>query len=348
MSVPNPFADPGRPIGWGLIGTGGICGQMAWALSHVADARLVAVGSRDLPRAQAFVDTHRERHPHTVAHGSYEALLADPAVDVVYIGTPHPDHVRSMRLALAAGKAVLCEKPFTLNRDEAVEAVALARAKGVFLMEAMWTRFLPAIVEAKRRVVSGDIGEPLSVLADFGFEADLPATHRVFDPALGGGGLLDLGIYPLSLAAFMLGPVASATAAGQRGPTGVDVHLAFQLVHVGGGVSQGLCSLRATTPRTAVILGSAGRIEIEPPFHGTSAMRVIKAGAGYDVEPLIERLDLPSRGGNGFVYQVEEVQRCLRAGLRESAVMPLDESVTLVGWMDEMRRQVGVKYPGEA
>jgi predicted dehydrogenase len=323
---------------------------MAHALSHVPDARLAAVGSRHLARSQAFADAQRAQHPHAPvrAHGSYAALVADPAVDVVYVGTPNPDHAPSVRLALAAGKAVLCEKPFTLNRAEAEGVVALARERGLFLMEAMWTRCLPAIAEAKRLVDAGAIGEPLSVLADFGFAAPFPATHRVFDPALGGGALLDLGIYPLSLAAFLLGPVQAVQAMAQRGATGVDVHLAFQLKHAGDRVSQGLCSLRATTGCGATVLGTTGRIEIEPQFHAAQALRVWRDAAGGASAPqVVERLERPARG-DGFVPQVEEVQRCLRAGLRESPVMPLDESVALMGWMDEMRRQVGVSYPGEA
>lgn len=336
-----------RPLGWGLIGTGGICGQMADALSHVGDARLVAVGSRDMSRAQAFLDERRLAHPRARAHGDYAALVQDPEVDVVYIGTPNPDHVQSMRLAIAAGKAVLCEKPFTLNRHEAEEAVALARERGTFLMEAMWTRLLPAVVEAKRLVDSGAIGRPLSVLADFGFAAhELPATHRVFDPALGGGALLDIGIYPLSFAAFVLGPLAEVQVAGDRGPTGVDVHLAFQARHAGGGISQGLCSLLATTAQGAKILGTKGRIELEPPFYGAQTLRLVTNGEGFGGVAGDETITRPYRG-NGFVPQVEEVHRCLRAGLRESPAMPLDESVTLVGWMDEMRRRVGVRYPGE-
>jgi predicted dehydrogenase len=337
-------------IGWGLLGTGGICGRMAFALSQVADARLVAVGSRQLERSQAFAHAQRGHLPHgpVRAHGSYAALVEDPAVDVVYVGTPHPDHAPSVRLALEAGKAVLCEKPFTLNRPQALGLVALARERGLFLMEAMWTRCLPAIVEAKRLVDSGAIGEPLSVIADFGFAARLPDTHRVFDPALGGGALLDLGIYPLSLSACLLGPVEAVQAMAQRGATGVDVHLAFQARHARDRVSQGLCSLRATTGCGATVLGTTGRIEIEPQFHAAQALRVWRDAAGGASAPqVVERLERPARG-DGFVPQVEEVQRCLRAGLRESPVMPLDESVALMGWMDEMRRQVGVSYPGEA
>jgi len=334
-----------RPrIGWGLIGTGGICDQLAQALAHVPDARLVAVGSRELPRAQAFAQARLATHGPVRAHGSYQALVDDPAVDVLYIGTPHTDHAPSMALALAAGKAVLCEKPFTVNRREAEAAVALARRHEAFLMEAMWMRYVPVMVALKRLVDDGEIGEPVSVNADFGFSAcGLAPTHRALDLALAGGGLLDVGIYPLNLAAFVLGPIVAAQAWAELGPTGVDVHTVFNLRHASGRLSQGLCSLRATTACRATVLGTAGRIEVEPPFYAAQALRLVR---GTRDDSPVERLEHPWRG-NGYVAQVEEVQRCLRAGLAESPAMPLDESVALVGWMDEMRRQIGLSYPCE-
>ena len=339
-----------RPrIGWGLIGAGGISDQLARALSHVPEARLVAVGSRDAAKAQAFIARPREhetiREP-VRAHGSYRRLVDDPDVDVVYIGTPHPDHVDSMRLALAAGKAVLCEKPFTLNRREAEEAVALARKHDVFLMEAMWMRYVPAMVELKRLVASGAIGEPMAVSADFGFSAaGLPATHRALAPALGGGGLLDIGIYPLNFAAFVLGDIVAAQADAQLGATGVDVHTVFNLRHAGHRFSQGMCSLRATTACHATVLGTDGRIDVAPPFYAAQQLRIARGTRPWEETP-VEVVDLPWRG-NRYVAQVEEVHRCLRAGLAESPAMTLDETVALVGWMDTMRAQFGLRYPGE-
>ncbi len=339
-----------RPrIGWGLIGAGGISDQLARALSYVPEARLVAVGSRDAAKAQAFIDLprgHEAPAGPVRAHGSYRALVDDPEVDVVYIGTPHPDHIDSMTLALAAGKAVLCEKPFTLNRREAEAAVALAHRHDVFLMEAMWMRYVPAMVELKRLVAAGAIGELVSVSADFGFSAaSLPPTHRALDPALAGGGLLDIGIYPLNLAAFVLGDIVGVQADAQLGPTGVDVHTVFNLRHAGGQRSQGMCSLRATTGGLATVLGTDGRIDITPPFYAAQQLRLARGTRPWDETP-IETIDKPWRGTR-YVAQVEEVHRCLRAGLAESPVMPLDETVALVGWMDTMRAQFGLRYPGE-
>jgi predicted dehydrogenase len=332
-----------RSIGWGLLGTGAICKAMAQALALVPGARLAAVGSREPGRAQAFIVEQGppRQHDQPRAHGSYQALVDDPEVDVVYIGTPHPDHAASAALALHAGKAVLCEKPFTLNGGQAEGLVALARGRGLFLMEAMWTRFVPAIAEVRRLIDEGAIGEPLSLQADFGFACDdLPATHRVFAPALGGGGLLDVGIYPLSLAAFLLGEIEAVQAQAQLGHTGVDVHTAFMLRHARGGFSQGLCSLRCTTPWRALVLGSAGRIEIEPPFFHAERFTLARHG-----EPAITH-ELPHTG-NGYAHQIEEVNRCLRAGLHESRVMPLDESLQLMRLLDAMRAQIGLRYPGE-
>ena len=346
----QPLTPTHRPrIGWGLLGTGGICDQHVRALSYVPEARLVAVGSRDAAKARAFVETDRggesPREP-VRAHGSYQALVDDPDVDVVYIGTPHPDHAPSMALALAAGKAVLCEKPFTVNRREAEAAVALARRHHVFLMEAMWMRYVPAMVELQRLVASGAIGELVSTSADFGFSADgLPADHRALNPKLAGGGLLDVGIYPLNFAAFVLGPIAKVQAAAELGPTGVDLHTVFNLRHTSGRLSQGMCSLRTTTACAATVMGTAGRIEITPPFYAAQQLRVYRGSMPPEEAP-VEVIDKPWRG-NRYVGQVEEVHRCLRAGLAESPSMTLAESVALVGWMDTMRAQFGLRYPGE-
>ncbi|MED5618511.1 Gfo/Idh/MocA family protein [Ideonella sp. BN130291] len=328
-------------IGWGLLGTGGICSAMAQALAHVPGARLAAVGSRGLERAQAFATAHAGAHADVAVHGSYQALVDDPAVQVVYVGTPHPDHAASALLALRAGKAVLCEKPFTLNAAQAQAVVAEARARRLFLMEAMWTRFVPAVAEVARLVRSGAIGEPLSVQADFGFDASAFAPgHRVLDPQLGGGALLDVGIYPLALASFLMGPISAVQAQAQLAPTGVDVHTTFSLQHRSGALSQGLCSLRSTTPWRALVLGSAGRIELHTPFFHAERFLLVRHGDAQQEHHL-------PHTGNGYAHQVEEVQRCLRAGLTESPVMPLDETLALMGWMDEMRAQIGLRYPGE-
>ena len=328
-------------IGWGLLGTGTICGLMAQALAVAPGARLAAVGSRDPARARTFADAQAPQHAGVRVHGSYADLIEDPQVDVVYVGTPHTDHADSALRALRAGKAVLCEKPFTVNRAQAEPVVALAHSRRLFLMEAMWTRFVPAVAEVRRLVQAGALGEPLSVQADFGFDTrGIPPQHRLLDPALAGGALLDVGIYPLSLASFLMGQVEAVQAQAQIGPTGVDVHTTFSLRHRGGALSQGLCSLRSTTPWRAMVLGSDGRIELQAPFFHAERFLLARHG-----EAPVEH-HLPHTG-NGYAHQVEEVQRCLRAGLTESPVMPLDETLALMGCMDAMRVQMGLRYPGE-
>jgi len=277
---------------------------------------------------------------------SKKEILEDPDVHVVYVHSKSYAMADLTIEALEAGKAVLCEKPFTLNRREAEAAVALARRHDVFLMEAMWMRFVPAMVELKRLVAEGAIGEPVSVSADFGFASTgLPASHRVLAPALGGGGLLDIGIYPLNFAAFVLGEITGVQADAALGPTGVDVHTVFNLRHAGGRLSQGMCSLRSTTGCHATVLGTDGRIVVSPPFYAAQQLQLARGTRPWEETP-VEVIDRPWRGSR-YVAQVEEVHRCLRAGLSESPVMTLDETVALVGWMDTMRAQFGLRYPGE-
>src|SRR5688572_13142856 len=208
-------------VRWGILSTGKIARAFAEALKDTGSAVLAGVGSRTLGSAQAFAAEFGG-----TPYGSYEALAAAPDIDAIYIGTPHTLHAANAMLALEGGKAVLCEKPFTINRREAAQVVALARQRKLFLMEAMWTRFLPAFDEARRILDSGEIGQPRQVVADFGFFASVAPEHRLVNPELGGGALLDLGIYPLSAAAWMLGPVESVTAQAVMSH-GVDAQTAF-------------------------------------------------------------------------------------------------------------------------
>jgi predicted dehydrogenase len=325
-----------KVIRWGILGTGKIAKAMAEGLRDTAGAELVAVASRTLDSAESFGAAYGIPR----RHASYQALADDPEVDVIYIATPHPMHHANAIMCLNAGKALLVEKSFTVNRREAEEVVALARAKKLFVMEAMWSRFMPAIVEAKRIVDSGEIGTPSHVSADFGFAADVGPEHRAFNPELGGGSLLDLGIYPLSLSAFFLGPVASVQAVGELGATGVDVQAAFSLTHESGAVASCASSLRAHTPCELTISGDKGFVRLNTRFHFTESLTVQLAGGGK------RELHIP-RTGNGYPHEAAEVVRCLRAGLLESPVMPLDESVALMGILDTMRAQIGVRYSAD-
>ncbi|QJE00284.1 Gfo/Idh/MocA family oxidoreductase [Massilia forsythiae] len=322
-------------VRWGILGTGRIARDFANALKDVPDAVLAGVGSRSLDSARSFTDEFGG-----AAYGSYEALVAAGDIDLVYVGTPHPAHAGNVRLALEAGKGVLCEKPFTLNRREAEPLVALARDKKLFLMEAMWTRFMPALAEVRRIVASGEIGAVSQLSADFGFTSDAGPEHRLFDPALGGGALLDIGIYPLSIAAALLGPVESVLAQAAIGPTGVDEQTTFLLRHRGGGLSTCACSLRARTPGELTLSGALGHVRMNGMFHRARNVTVTTAAGARTVEtPYL---------GNGYVHEVIEAQRCWREGLVESPGMPHDETLALMGVMDAIRRQVGVQYAADA
>jgi predicted dehydrogenase len=324
-------------IRWGILGTGKIAKAMAHGLRDTPGAELVAVASRTQAGAARFGAEFGVPR----CHDSYQALADDPDVDVVYIATPHPMHHENAVMCLNGGKALLVEKAFTVNRREAEQIAALAREKQLFVMEAMWSRFLPAILEAKRLLDSGVIGVPASLSADFGFAAVVGPEHRLFNPDLGGGSLLDLGIYPLSLAAYFLGPVAGVEAVGELAGTSVDMQASFVLRHASGALSSCASSLRAHTPNELTISGSKGFLRLNQRFYCTESLTIgLNDGSRRE-------LSAP-RIGNGYAHEALEVNRCLRAGLLESPLMPLAESVALMGWLDTMREQIGVRYAADA
>ncbi|MDP9109037.1 MAG: Gfo/Idh/MocA family oxidoreductase [Pseudomonadota bacterium] len=326
-----------QSIGWGILGTGNIARQFATGLRDITDAHLQAVGSRDARSAQKFGDDFGAKR----WHGSNAALAADDRVDVIYVATPHVFHAEHARLCLEAGKSVLCEKPFTMNAAEARALIDLARQRGRFLMEAMWTRFLPAMVAARRIATSGELGHLTHAHAAFGFASTFGSTHRLHDAALGGGALLDVGIYPLSFAASMLGPIHAATGYAQFSAGGVDDQTAFITQHADGGLGSGFCSVRSSTPLTASVCGTTARIEIDAPFYKPERLRVI------DNRGSTRELHLPHLG-NGYAHQAIEVARCLRAGELESAIMPLDETFALMQSLDQIRHQIGLRYPSDS
>jgi predicted dehydrogenase len=249
-------------------------------------------------------------------------------------------HYENVRMALEAGKGVLCEKAFTVNRRQAAELVLLARARNLFLMEAMWTRFLPALAEVRRIIESGEIGAVRQVNADLGFKADVGPEHRLFNPALGGGALLDLGIYPLSIAVALLGPVDAVLARADLGPTGVDEQTALVLRHAGGGMSVCSCSLRARLPSELTIAGELGHVRMNTMFHRAQTVTVVRADG-------VARTVPTPYLGNGYVHEIVEAQRCWRAGLIESPGMTHADTLALMGVMDEARRQIGVGYTAD-
>ena len=325
-----------KVIRWGILGTGKIAQAMATALRDVPGAQLVAVASRNAQGAESFGAQFDVPH----RHASYQALADDAGVDIVYIATPHTLHAENALMCLAAGKHVLCEKPFTMHAREAQAVVNLAREKNLFLMEAMWSRFLPAVQEARRLITEGAIGSVQQLQADIGFVASFPPEHRLLNPALGGGALLDIGIYPLSMAAFFLGPVTQVQTLAEMGPTGVDEQAVFSLLHEGGGSSSCACSMRALTPTELTITGTTGRIRLPGRFYKPDHLIV---------EPMHgeRRVVAAPYLGNGYTHEAMEAMRCIRAGLLESPLMPHAETLDLMAVLDTMRAQVGLVYDAD-
>jgi predicted dehydrogenase len=325
------------PIRWGFVGTGLIAGLLADDLRLMPDAALLAVGSR----SQASADEFGERFDVPHRHASYDDLVNDADVDVVYVATPHPGHYDVAMSAIAAGKAVLVEKPFTLNAKEAQSLIEAARSRGVFLMEAMWARFLPHMVRVRELLAAGALGDVRVVIADHNQWFARDPHHRLFDPALGGGALLDLGVYPVSLASMVFGSPTRVTAVSDPAFTGVDATTSAILRYDDGAHAVVTTSLEVAGPNRAVIVGTDARIEIEGVFYTPRPFRLIARDG-----TVLERFDAPV-DGRGMGGEAAEVMRCMRGGLQESDVMPLDETLAIMATLDEIRRQIGLVYPGE-
>ncbi|MDQ1428357.1 MAG: hypothetical protein QOK39_1833 [Acidimicrobiaceae bacterium] len=317
-----------EPLRWGILGSGGIAQAFAADLALTASGTVVAVGSRHLETADSFADRYGIPH----RHASYEALVSDPDVEVVYVATPHPWHHANALQAMHVGKPALVEKAFTMNAAEARDLVATARARRLFLMEAMWTRFLPGVVEIRRLIGTGVLGDIVTVIADHGkwFPAD--ASSRLFAPDLGGGALLDLGVYPVSFASMVLGTPNSILAMVEPAFTGVDGQTSMVLGHPSGAHAVVTCTSAANGPTRAAIVGSEARIEIDHNFYRPTPFTLITR------EGTATRFD-PPHEGLGLHYEADEVARCLREGLLESPVMPLDESVSIMATMDTVLAQ---------
>ena len=319
---------------WGILATGKIAHSFATDLALVPDAELVAVGSRRLEAAQAFADEHGGR-----AHGSYEELVADPDVDVVYVATPHSMHLDNTRLAFEAGKHVLCEKPVTLNLAQAEEMVRLAAEHDRFLMEAMWTACHPVIRSIVDGVRAGRFGTPRQVYAELGFRVDQGPEHRLLDPALGASALLDMGIYPLTFCHLVLGEAESLTASAVLSESGIDLDVAMTGRYAGGALGLMAASMTSWSSRAAAVATDEGRLEVPDQFHHPT----YAVWTPVDGEPERIEGDVPIIG-QGYGNEIAEVGRCLAEGLRESPWVPHDQTLTLMGQMDDVRRQVGVHY----
>ncbi|WP_329494586.1 Gfo/Idh/MocA family oxidoreductase [Kitasatospora herbaricolor] len=333
--TPSPREAPA--LNWGVVAPGWIAAQFVEALQEHTAQKVVAVGSRDAGRARAFAD----RFAVPKAYGSYAELVEDGDVDIVYVASPHSGHFEQAMQAIEAGRHVLVEKAFTRNAREAEQLIEAARKRGVFLMEAMWTRFLPHIDVVRQVLDSGLLGEVHTVTADHGQQMDPDLTPRLFAPELAGGALLDLGVYPVSFASMVLGPFASVTAVGTKAFTGVDGQ-ASMVVTTGSGAHGVLnTTLFARTPTTASISGTHARLEIEGPFYGPAGVRLV----GLDNEPI--DVFVPPRRVGGLCYQAAEAARCISAGRLESDLMPLAETLRVMQVLDGVRHDLGVAFPGE-
>ena len=308
---------------WGILGTGGIAGAFAADLRLTDSGGVVAVGSRSQASADRFADAFDIAH----RHASYESLVADPEVDVVYVASPHPMHHDHAILALRAGKHVLVEKPFTMNAAEARDVAGVARERGLFAMEAMWTRFLPHVGVIRDWLREGLLGDIVTVTADHGQWFAEDAGFRLFAPELGGGALLDLGVYPVSFASMVLGTPSRIVSMSDPAFTGVDAQTSMVFGYDSGAQAVLTCTLRAKTPTRAAIAGTGARIEVEGDFYAPATVTLIpRKGDPVRVESAHE--------GRGLRHQADEVARRLAAGDVESPLMPLDETISLMETMD--------------
>lgn len=335
---PDPRDAPA--LRWGILGAGGIAGTFARDVPARSAQRVVAVGSRSADKGAAFAATHGIDR----VHGSYEDLVADPEVDAVYVATPHSHHRDHAVLALEAGKHVLVEKAFTRSAAEAREVLAVAERQGLFAMEAMWTRFLPHMGALRAVVGSGALGEICTVTADHGQRLD--HVERLFAPELAGGALLDLGVYDVSFAHLLLGAPAGVRATGVLTDRGVDLQEAVVLTYDGEherALAVCTASMWTSSATGASVVGTEGRIDVAGPFYGSTSFVVTPRGGEAWQWPPAEL----AGHRYGFEYEAAEVARCVSAGRQQSDVMPWSATLEVMGTMDEIRRQLGVVYPGE-
>ena len=319
-------------IRWGILSTGSIASSFVEDLRLLPDATVTAVGSRTTDSAERFA----ARHGIPRAHGSWQALVDDPEVDAIYVATPHTAHFDATMLSLAAGKATLTEKPFTLDVASSEVLVETARSRGVFLMEAMWMRCVPAIRRMVELVADGAIGEPTAVHADFGMQGPWDETHRLMSRALGGGALFDVGIYPVTFAHLFLGTPSSVQAWARMTAGGVDENTGMLLGYDSGALAALTCSLVGDSARRATVTGTTGRIEVARDFFHPSGYTIWRGDEA-------ETVDLPFEGA-GYHFEAAEVHRCIREGRTESSLVPLSETLDILTVLDAVRVKVGLDY----
>jgi predicted dehydrogenase len=320
---------------WGILGTGGIAAlQTSDLLAN--GFTVTAVGSRSQESADAFAATWSIAN----AHGSYEALVADPDVDAVYVASPHPFHHEHALLALSAGKHVLVEKPFTMNEAQARDIVTLAELNKLVVLEAMWTRYLPHMVRIRELLRKGELGEVRTLISDHSQNLPKDPTHRINAPELGGGALLDLGIYPVSFSYDVFGAPSKIMASATMTATGVDAQTAMIFEYEGNQRALLVTALDALGPNTTVITGTEGRIEIDSVWYNPAVFR------RYDRNNIeVERFEAPVIG-RGMHFQAEELERLVAAGELTNTILPLSQTIEIMATLDEVRRQIGLTYAG--
>ena len=328
---------------WGILATGKIAHTFARDLAVAPGAELVAVGSRRIASAEAFAAEHGG-----TPYGSYEELVADPDVDVVYIATPHALHLENARLCFEAGKHVLCEKPLTLASAEAEEMVRLAAEHDRFLMEAMWTACQPGILTLRERLRSGEFGTPRHLHAELGFRVDAPPEDRMLNPALGASALLDMGVYPLTFAHLMLGEALDLAAHAALSGEGIDLDVAIVGRYPGDALATLTASMTSWSSRRAGIATDLGRIDVDD-FHHPSQITFTSYETGDTNDTVViaepRPIDHPPTLGRGYAHEIVEVGRCLEAGLRESPLVPHAQTLAILRQMDDVRAQIGVSFP---
>ncbi len=340
--IPGPtVAEPlpaDRPVRWGILATGRIARDFATALRLLPDAELAAVASRRRETAEAFAAEYGTADL-TRAYSSYAELVEDPEVDVVYVASPHALHHAHTMLAFDAGKPVLCEKALTLTAGESEDLVRVARERKLFFMEAMWMRCNPVIRRVKQLADSGDLGRIQQIRADLGFLVDRPETHRLLAPELGGGALLDMGVYVLTFAHLFLGDPDKVEAVAEMSSSGIDLNIAISLGWQGGAVGSVSSTMTAWSPRTASIATDRGRIDFADAFHHPTEASWVENGETHVLSEEVL--------GTGLAHEAAEVQRCLRNGETESPLVPLDDSLAIMRLMDRIRDQIGLTYDAD-
>lgn len=324
-----------KRVRWGIMGAGRIAAALVEAIRQVPGGEVVAIGSSSPDRAKAFADLHGI----PTWYAGHEAVAHDNNVDVIYVATTNDLHHANTLAGIEAGKPVLCEKPFALNHTQAAEMVEAARSHDIFLMEAMWMRFQPAISRLEAIIRSGQIGAPRAVQADFGFVAAPHPSDRLFDRSLGGGTVMDLGVYVVTFATLFLGNPDSVTANAQISGAGVDEQAGIVMSHPGG-LSTLSTSFVADSSMEAFVSGSDGHIRVHAPFHHSPKLSIARRGT------VVETIDT-SYQGSGYRFEVEEVHRCLLEGATESKRMGLDDTLAVMGILDRIRGQIGLSFEDE-